>query len=233
MDAVEHLVADLVALRDAQPRIRPGADEDGTVGESRQRREPALERSVAARDDGGDGRPERVRVHRGDEDRMGPRGGIGDPSEGAGAERRPLAGLDEQRTHVIAGHPGRMPAGEGAERRRFRPAPLPFRAAHVDHHRLQRAAVTPVDSDDGTGGGRRVTHARHRLVLETQLAARDRVARRDVHGGTQPDVISGDQRDAARRRSVVDAVGRRSRDRQAQPAPYAVARHGGDRTDAP
>ena len=54
MDAVEHLVADPVVLGDTQPRIRPGADEDGALGQAGQRRQPALERRIAARDDGGD-----------------------------------------------------------------------------------------------------------------------------------------------------------------------------------
>ena len=156
---------------------------------------------------------------------MGPRRRIGDPSEGPGAERGPLARLDEQCAHLVAGHAGRMPARERTERRRFRRAAFSFRTAHVDRHRLQRTTVTSIDGDNSAGGGCRMAHARHRLVLEAQLAARHRIARRDMHGGTQPDVVVGDERDAARRRPVVDPVGRCARDRQTQPAGYPVARH--------
>ena len=133
---------------------------------------------------------------------------IRDASEGAGPQRDPQAGLDEQLLHLGRAQPGRVAPRERPVALLLRLAPLALRAARLDDDGLQRAACAAVDGRHAAGGRGRVAHAGHLLVLEQQLAAPHAVAHRDVHRRTQPDEVRRNERHVPRRRRPLDLLDR-------------------------
>ena len=229
MHALEHLVPNPLAgrQRHAQVRIGTRADEHRPRRQASQNRQAPLEPALPTGHDAGQIRRQRVRVDGGDEDRMRPRRRIGHPAVRPGAQRRPLPRLQKQGPHLVFRHPARMASRPRAEIGGFRRPPLALGPALLDHHRLQRTPGAAVDGPDRPGGRGGIADRRHRLVLEQQLAAGDRVAHYDVHGRPETDVVGRHERHMTDRTGFVDRIGRLSGNGQSQAAGDPVVGHVG------
>ncbi len=162
----------------------------------------------------------RPRVDGGDEQRM--RAGIGGRHLRVRprAQRRPQAGVEEQRA-----------GADGVERRARRVRPRRLRKGvgggiHRNDDGFQPASLAAMDGRDGAAGGRQMADARIALVLDERRPPPHAVADRDQHGGFQPRKVRRDPADGRRGRRGVDGILRgRPRQRNVESPGDSMDRH--------
>jgi len=149
----------------------------------------------------------RLRVDRGDEERVGRAGGVGHSPEGPRAQRHPEARLHKQRAHILGAADLRN-AGPGREGFQFgfQRATGPLGLGELDHNRAQPAPLATKNRLHASRAGRGVAHAGTRSVLEEELAAAHPVALGHGKPRAHARRVISQHRDVGYGRSIVDPL---------------------------